>query len=75
MKQFSTLYLLGMFLIFLGERLIGDSGGTRYLLNGLGLAIVLVSDGFSHDPRVTCGETCSVVPRSKPCRCCRWLLG
>lgn len=43
MKQFSTLYLLGMFLVFLGERLVGEEGGTRYLLNGLGLIIVLVS--------------------------------
>lgn len=43
MKQFSTLYLLGMFLVFLGERFVGDTGGTRYLLDGLGLVIVLVS--------------------------------
>lgn len=43
MKQFSALYLLGMFLIFLGERLIGDTGGTRYLLDGLGLVLVLAA--------------------------------
>ena len=43
MKQFSALYLLGMFLVFLGERLIGDTGSTRYLLDGLGLVMVLVS--------------------------------
>ena len=43
MKQYSTLYLLGMFLILLGERLIGDTAGTRYLLDGLGIVMVIIS--------------------------------
>lgn len=43
MKQFNILYLLGMFLILLGERLIGDTAGTRYVFDGLGLIMILLS--------------------------------
>ena len=41
MKNHSTIYLFGMFLVLLGERLIGDTSSTRYILDAIGGALVL----------------------------------
>ena len=41
MKNHSTIYLFGMFLVLLGERLIGDTSSTRYILDAIGVALVV----------------------------------
>ncbi len=41
--QVLTAYLLGLVLIFVGERLVGGQSTTRWILSGIGAAMVLVA--------------------------------
>ena len=41
MRNHSTFYLFGMFLVLLGERLIGDASSSRYILDFIGVFLVM----------------------------------
>ncbi len=43
MNTQTILYFVGSFAIFLGERLIGEDGMTRWALDGLGVALIVLS--------------------------------
>ena len=51
MRRSGFAYILGMFLILLGERIFGGDDPTRYGLSGVGVLIVLAALGLAATPR------------------------